>query len=72
MKYYVAELQNKGSFRRAEEIYAATLASAKRKASRMQSFCGTVLEIGDVIDDMGFIKNTLSYKIDGTWHDAMV
>jgi hypothetical protein len=72
MKFYVAELQNKGSFRRAEEIEAASLASAKRKASRMQSFYGTVLKIGDVIDDRGFIANPLSCKIDGTWHDAMV
>jgi len=45
--YYVTEKQNINSTREAEKIQAKDLTHAKRKASRMQAFHGTVLEIED-------------------------
>lgn len=68
MKFYVAEVQNVNSVREAEEISAKDLTEAKRKASRGQAFCGTVLVIGTEIDENGFITDLLVYKENGKWH----
>ncbi len=69
MKFYVAEVQNVNSVREAEEISAKDLTEAKRKASRGQAFCGTVLVIGTEIDENGFITDLLVYKENGKWHN---
>jgi D-mannonate dehydratase len=45
MKYIITELQNAQSTRRGEVIEAANLTAAKRKASNMQMFLHTVMEI---------------------------
>ena len=70
MKYYVAEVQNIGSFRKADEIEARDLTEAKRKASRMQFFEGTVLEIGDSVDENGFLTNYICCKVNGKWQEV--
>ena len=70
MKFYVAEVQNLNSVREAEEISAKDLTEAKRKASRGQAFCGTVLVIGTEIAENGFITNPLVYKENGKWHNT--
>lgn len=69
--FYIAELQNPFSFRKAEKILAKSLASAKRKASKMQCFYGTVLEIGFQVDKNGFILEPISQKINGKWQDYL-
>ena len=69
MKFYVAEVQNVNSVRKAEEISARDLTEAKRKASRSQAFCGTVLVIGTEINEDGFIKDPMVYKESGKWHN---
>lgn len=43
--YIITELADANSRRAGDAIEAKTLAAAKRKASRMQMFQGTVLEI---------------------------
>jgi len=45
MKYTIFELQDADSMRNGASIEAKNLAEAKRKASRSQMFCGTVLVI---------------------------
>ena len=45
MKYTIFELQDAASMRNGVSIEAKNLADAKRKASRAQMFCGTVLVI---------------------------
>lgn len=59
--FIVTELQNANSSRKGESIEAADLASAKRKAARMQMFQGTVLEIAT---ENGV---RLAIKRDGKW-----
>lgn len=66
--FYIAELQNPFSYRKAEAIQAKDLASAKRKASKMQCFYGTVMAISDEINEDGFILNAICKKINGKWH----
>lgn len=68
--FYVAEVNSVNSYREAEKIMAKDLASAKRIASRGQCFCGTVLYIGESVNDEGFIVNPICYKKDGSWHDC--
>lgn len=69
MKFYVAEVQKVNSVREAEEISAKDLTEAKRKASRGQAFCGTVLVIGTEINEDGFITDPMVYKESGKWHN---
>ena len=61
--YKITELQNANSTRQGEMVEAKSLADAKRKASRMQTFQGTVLEVSDAD---GLI---LSTKQNGAWND---
>ncbi len=45
MKFIITELQNAQSTRRGEVVEATSLTAAKRKASKMQMFQRTVMEI---------------------------
>ena len=63
MKYIVKEVQNRNSEREGSEIEAKDLSAAKRTASRMQVFEGTVLRIEA---ENGAV---LSTKESGTWRD---
>lgn len=66
--YYFAELQNAGSYRKAEKLKATSLRAAKREASMRQAFQGTTLEIGNSVNEDGFIMNPVARKEDGkTW-----
>ena len=66
--YYFAELQNAGSYRQAEKLKATSLRAAKREASMRQVFQGTTLEIGNNVNEDGFILNPIARKEDGkTW-----
>lgn len=70
--YYFAELQNAGSYRKAEKLKATSLRAAKREASMRQVFQGTVLEIGNSVNTDGFILNPIARKEDGkTWEDLI-
>lgn len=70
--YYFAELQNAGSYRQAEKLKATSLRAAKREASMRQVFQGTVLEIGNNVNEDGFIMNPIARKEDGkTWEDLI-
>ena len=62
--YIITELQNAQSSRKGETIEAADLTAAKRKASSLQMFKGTVLEISA---ENGSV---LSRKEDGRWIDV--
>jgi hypothetical protein len=62
-QYTVTEKPNAQSRREGTLIEAANLTEAKRKASRMKCFYGTVLEISD---DVG----VLSIKENGKWADV--
>lgn len=62
--YIITELQNAQSRRKGEAVEAANLSAAKRKASEMQMFKGTVLEIAA---ENGAV---LSRKEDGRWFDV--
>jgi len=66
--YYIAELQNASSYRRAEKIEAKDLTQAKRIASLKQFFHDTVLEIGTCINSQGFITYRVAVK-NGGWSD---
>ena len=68
--YYIAELQNANSYREATKIEAQNLTQAKRAASRMQCFYGTILEIGLSVNESGFILNPISRKINNKWVDV--
>ena len=63
--YLVTELQNAQSSRKGETVEAANLTSAKRKASSLQVYQGTVMEIAA---ENGSI---LSRKQDGKWIDSL-
>ena len=66
--YYFAELQNSGSYRQAEKLKATSLRAAKREASMRQVFQGTTLEIGNNVNEDGFILNPVARKEAGkTW-----
>ena len=64
MIYIVTELQNAQSHRKGETVEAPNLTAAKRKASVMQMFKGTVMEIAT---ENGAV---LSRKENGLWIDA--
>lgn len=53
MIYYVAELEDLHSFRKAEIISAKSLRGAKSWASRNQCFCNTILVVGQSVDNDG-------------------
>lgn len=63
--YIVTELQNAQSSRKGETVQAANLTAAKRKASSLQMFQGTVMEIAA---ENGSV---LSRKQDGKWIDSL-
>ena len=63
--YIIAELQNAQSSRKGETVQAANLTAAKRKASSLQMFQGTVTEIAA---ENGSV---LSRKQDGKWIDSL-
>ncbi|OQA30019.1 MAG: hypothetical protein BWY57_03111 [Betaproteobacteria bacterium ADurb.Bin341] len=63
--YIIAELQNAQSSRKGETVQAANLTAAKRKASSLQMFQGTVMEIAA---ENGSV---LSRKQDGKWIDSL-
>ena len=70
--YYFAELQNSGSYRQAEKLKATSLRAAKREASMRQVFQGTVLEIGNSVNEDGFILNPVARKEVGKqWKDLI-
>lgn len=70
--YYFAELQNAGSYRQAEKLKATSLRAAKREASMQQVFQGTTLEIGNSVNDDGFILNPIARKEVGKhWEDIV-
>ena len=46
MAFYMMEKQNANSYREPTPLTAQTLDGAKREATRLQAFEGTVLEIG--------------------------
>ena len=62
--YIITELQNAQSHRKGEAIEAPNLTAAKRKASGLQMFKGTVLEVAA---ENGSV---LSRKEDGRWIDV--
>lgn len=63
--YIVTEKQNVASHRKGEIIEAADLSAAKRKASGMKMFQGTVLTIES---ENGAL---ISVKQDGKWEDRV-
>ena len=65
--YYFSELQNRNSFKQAEKISAASLSDAQRIALSKQYFQGTVVEIGDNVNDDGFILNPTCIYENGRW-----
>ena len=70
--YYFAELQNAGSYRQAEKLKATSLRAAKREASMRQVFQGTTLEIGNGVNEDGFILNPIARKEVGKhWEDIV-
>ena len=70
--YYFAELQNAGSCRQAEKLKATSLRAAKREASMRQVFQGTTLEIGNSVNEDGFILNPIARKeVDKYWEDIV-
>nr|DAF02183.1 MAG TPA: hypothetical protein [Caudoviricetes sp.] len=70
--YYFAELQNAGSYRQAEKLKATSLRAAKREASMRQVFQGTTLEIGNSVNEDGFILNPIARKEVGKhWEDIV-
>lgn len=62
--YIITELQNAQSSRKGETVEAESLTVAKRKASKLQMFQGTVMEIAA---ENGAL---ISRKQDGKWIDA--
>ena len=61
--YIITELQNANSCRKGETVEAQDLSAAKRRASRMQVFQGTVMEIAYANGSV------VSVKEDGKWQD---
>ena len=61
--YIITELQNANSYRKGETVEVKNLTAAKRKASRLQMFQGTVMEIA--YQDGAVV----SVKENGKWQD---
>lgn len=70
MRYYFMEIENIGALARAEAFEAKSLASAKRTASRRQTFQGTVLCLGTGVDDNGFVRNPIAIKEGKEWSEV--
>ena len=64
MKYIISECQNINSQRYGHEYESESLSQAKRFASKVQCFYGTVLKI----EDEG--GHLVAYKQDGKWINA--
>ena len=62
--FIITELQNAQSSRKGETVEASNLSAAKRRATSLQIFKGTVMEIAN---ENGAV---LSRKEDGRWIDA--
>ena len=62
--FIITELQNAQSSRKGETVEASNLSAAKRRATSLQMFKGTVMEIAN---ENGAV---LSCKEDGRWIDA--
>lgn len=70
IRFYVAEVPGINVYGKATEIHATSLTSAKRTASRMKCFCGTVLYIGFTVNSDGFILEPIARKKEGEkWVD---
>ena len=70
MKYYVTEVQNRGSRRAATAIEAETLREAMNKAEELQSYEGTRLEIGTEIDSNGFLVDVIASNDCEEWQSG--
>lgn len=77
MFYYVVELKNLHSFRKATIVFAKSLRGAKSWASRNQRFYNTAIVVGQSVDNNGFIDMDMPYsyrypdkKGDNAWHDV--
>ncbi len=62
--FIITELQNAQSSRKGETVEASNLSAAKRRATSLQMFKGTVMEIANENSAV------LSRKEDGRWIDA--
>lgn len=69
--YFISETTHQNAFSEATAIQAKDLSQAKRKASLSQFFQGTVMSIGIMVDENGFILEPISQKIDGKWQDTI-
>ena len=67
--YYVTEILNAGSHRKAEKLVATNLRAAKREASHRQAYQDTVMEIGAEVSEEGFILIPLARKVGNRWKD---
>lgn len=70
MKWYVMEVTSLNCFRRATAFKAKNLTSAKRTASRKQAFYGTVLYLGNSVDENGFVIDAVAIKENGHWFNV--
>lgn len=61
--YIITELQNANSYRKGETVEAKNLTAAKRKASSMQMFQRTVMEIAYENGTVATVKEN------GKWQD---
>jgi hypothetical protein len=71
--YRITEKQNQNSHRAGELIQAANLSAAKRIASRMQVFQGTIIEISSPNQSMPEdtdADTVLAHKLKGKWQDT--
>ena len=68
------EVQGINAYAKAEKFTATNWASAKRAASRRQSFYGTVLYLGIARDSNGFVDkdHEYAYKDEDGWHDCFL
>ena len=64
--YYIREVQNLQSDRAPTLVKAASFRGAKRIATKMQVFKGTVMTIGVARPD-GADSGVMCYKVDGKW-----
>lgn len=71
MKWYVMEVKNNNSLRRATAFEAKNLTSAKRTASRKQVFFNTILYLGNIVDEDGFVIDAVAIKQkNGRWFNV--
>lgn len=65
--YFIAETNHRNALAKADAVQASSLTQAKRLASKMQFFQGTVMSIGLNVNEDGLILNPIAQKIDGRW-----